>query len=249
MGCKFCSTGAMGWARDLTTEEIIWQIYAARVLLGRRIDNIVFMGMGEPLDNLENVTQALRVAADQRGLDIAHRHITLSTAGHAEGIEKLADLGFSGLRLAVSLNAVDDAVRSELMPINRNYPLARLKKALHRIPYGKKGVVFVEYVLLAGLNDGFNDAKNLAAYLAGLPARVNLIAYNAGGSAPYAAPEPAHAHRFCRWLRANGLFAHLRQSRGERVLAACGQLGASLSKVHALAAQRSSESERRRKHG
>ncbi|MEW6666802.1 MAG: 23S rRNA (adenine(2503)-C(2))-methyltransferase RlmN [Thermodesulfobacteriota bacterium] len=225
MGCRFCVTGGMGFVRDLTVEEIVWQVFAARFLLARRVDNLVFMGMGEPLDNLVHLAQALRVIGDQRGLNIALSHITVSTAGHADGIRKLAALNFPKLRLAVSLNAADDPLRSTLMPINRLYPLGRIKEELRRFPLDREGVIFMEYVLLAGVNDGREHADQLAGYLEGIPSRVNVIAYNRGASANYSAPPPERAHRFCGWLKDRKIFVRLRPSRGQGIMAACGQLG------------------------
>ncbi len=229
MGCRFCTTGQNGFGRQLTADEIVWQAYAARFQMGRRIDNVVFMGMGEPLDNLENVVQAIRVISDQRGLDIAQRHMTLSTAGHADGIRQLAACGLKRLHLAVSLNAADDALRSELMPINRVYALKRLKEALSAFPLARKGVIFIEYVLLAGVNDSRDDADKVVRYLAGLPVRVNLIAYNGSDVADYRRPSPDRISSFCDRLTATGLFVRLRQSRGDRIMAGCGQLGADAS--------------------
>jgi 23S rRNA (adenine2503-C2)-methyltransferase len=230
MGCTFCITGGMGFARDLTPEEIVWQVHAARFTLGRRIDNVVFMGMGEPLDNLDNVIQAMRVMNDQRGLDIALRRMTVSTAGHAEGLRKLALLDKKTLRLAVSLNAADDALRSTLMPINRKFPLSRLAKQLRSWPLARDGVVFIEYVLLAGVNDSSEDARKLIRYLDTLPpVRVNLIPYNGGSRRSYAAPEPDQVRRFAGWLADARVFVRVRQPHGRGIMAACGQLGASLA--------------------
>jgi 23S rRNA (adenine2503-C2)-methyltransferase len=226
MGCAFCDTGAMGFVRDLNAEEIILQLYAARFTLKRRIDNIVFMGMGEPLDNIDHVLHAVRVISDQHGLDIACSHITLSTAGHADGIRKLGAANLPTLRLAVSLNAADDALRSRLMPINRLYPLTCLKEALRQFPLGKKGVLFVEVVLLAGVNDSHEDAKRIIHYLEDLPVRINLIAYNQVGSEGFVAPSDKQVRQFRDWLVAAGLFARIRPSRGQGVRAACGQLAA-----------------------
>jgi 23S rRNA (adenine2503-C2)-methyltransferase len=229
MGCRFCATGAMGFGRNLLPAEIVWQVWAACFRLAVRVDNVVFMGMGEPLDNFAHVAQALRVMSDQRGLDIAPRRITVSSAGHADGIRRLGRLGLPNLRLAVSLNAADDRLRSRLMPINQRYPLACLKAALEGFPIGRGGVVLVEYVLLAGINDARGDAAGLAAYLKGLVVRVNVIAYNGDGRSGFAAPPAAHVARFCRWLAEEGVFFCRRQPRGRDILAACGQLGASLA--------------------
>ena len=229
MGCTFCVTGDMGLKRNLTVEEIVWQVYAARFTLERQVDNIVFMGMGEPFDNFDNVRQALRVITDQRGLDIAYRHITVSTAGHADGIRKLAAQNLPTLHLAVSLNAADDYLRTSIMPINRKYPLNLLKEELSTFPVGKNGTILIEYVLLAGINDSVEDAQKLASYLEGLPVRVNVIAYNSGSSTSYKTPNQAHARRFCKTLFEKNVFVRLRQSRGHGIMAACGQLGASWS--------------------
>ena len=228
MGCRFCATGGMGFVRNLLAEEITWQLYAARFLLARSIDNIVFMGMGEPLDNVGNVVEAVYVINDQRGFDIPLSRICISTAGHVDGIRKLRQVGLPRLRLAVSINAADDALRSRLMPIDQKYPLEMLRAELEAFPLGRDGVIFIEYVLMAGINDAREDAKRLARYLNGLPVRINLIAANGGHSAAYAAPSPEQIGRFEKWLTEEGLFVRLRHSRGQNIMAACGQLGASL---------------------
>ena len=228
MGCTFCVTGAMGFVRQLAVHEIVWQVWAARFLLGRNVDNVVFMGMGEPLDNFDNVVQAIRVMSDQRGLDIACRHITLSTAGHADGIRRLAALELRHLRLAVSINSAVDALRSEIMPINRVYPLARLLEELRAFPLGKRGVIFIEYVLLADVNDSRDAARALARCLRGIPARVNVIPLNPGDAAEaYKSPDPDRVDQFRRWLVEEALFVRLRRPRGGGAMAACGQLGRS----------------------
>lgn len=230
MGCRFCTTGEMGLVRNLSAEEIVWQVYAARFTLGHRIDNVVFMGMGEPLDNFDNLMQAVRVLSDQRGLDIALSHITVSTAGHADGLRSLAALSLPKLRLAVSLNAADNGLRGTLMPINRRFPLDRLKEELRSFPLARDGVVFIEYVLLAGVNDSREAARELTRYIDGLPpVRVNLIPYNDGGKAPYTGPSPEQVNRFRDWLLAGRVFVRVRQSHGRSIMAACGQLGASLA--------------------
>ncbi len=229
MGCKFCTTGKMGLIRSLEPEEIVWQAHAARFLLRRAVDNIVFMGMGEPLDNFENLEQALRVLNDQRGLDIAFSHITVSTAGHADGLSRLAALNLRKLRLAVSLNAADNELRNALMPINRRYPLERLKRELQAFPLARDSVIFIEYVLLAGVNDSQSDALKLIHYLEELPRiRINVIPYNGDRSAAFSRPDPERVKRFCEELTAAKLFVRVRQSRGSDIQAACGQLGASI---------------------
>lgn len=228
MGCTFCMTGEMGLKRNLTAEEIVQQVYTACFTLQYRIDNIVFMGMGEPFDNFDAVMQALCVITDQRGFDIAYSHITVSTAGHVDGILKLADKKIPTLNLAVSLNAADDALRTSLMPINKKYSLSRLKRALKHFCAARKNPVLIEYVLIAQVNDSVEEAEKLASYLEGLPVRVNVIAYNDGSANPYKPPEDAQARRFSQALFDKNIFVRLRQSRGHGIMAACGQLGASL---------------------
>ncbi len=225
MGCRFCTTGQTGLIRNLLSEEITWQLYAARTQLGHRIDNIVFMGMGEALDNFDNLVQAISVIRDQRGFDIPCSRICISTAGHVDGIRKLRELKLPRLRLAISVNAAEDVLRSRLMPINRKYPLDALKTELQAFPLGRDGVVFIEYVLMAGINDTREDANRLAAYLDGLHTRVNIIACNDGQNAEYTAPDPERIEQFCRWLAEENVFVRLRRSRGQKIMAACGQLG------------------------
>jgi len=224
MGCLFCATGARGFVRDLRTEEIVGQLFAVRHVLGRAIDTIVFMGMGEPLDNIANVVQAIRVLRDQRGFDIAPRHITVSTAGLPDGLRQLGGLGLTGLRLAISLNAANDQLRSYLMPVNLTYPLSVLKLALQSYPLRKNEVFFIEYVLVKGVNDGPEHAAELTRFLDGLPVRVNVIAYNPGPDSRFESPGPEACKGFCTLLVREGVFVRLRLSRGQAIQAACGQL-------------------------
>ncbi len=226
MGCLFCCTGANGFSRDLRCQEIVGQVFAVRHVLGRSVDNIVFMGMGEPLDNISNVVQALRVLSDQRGFDIAPRHITVSTAGLPDGIRHVGDLGLPGLRLAISLNAANDELRSSLMPVNRRYPLAALKQALQDYPLKKREIFFIEYVLLKGVNDSPEHGAELVRFLTGLPVRVNVIDYNPGHGSRFESPGHAACKRFCALIARQGIFVRLRSSRGHGIQAACGQLGA-----------------------
>jgi len=223
-GCGFCATGAGGYVRDLTAGEIVAQVFSARFTLKSRVDNLVYMGMGEPLDNFNNVVQSLRVVSDQRGLDIPLRRITISTAGHADGMARLAELNLKNLRVAISINAANDALRKRLMPINTLFPLATLKKALCRYPLGARGVFFIEYVVFAGVNDSREHARQLADYVKGLPVRVNLIAYNSNAALPYVSPRPETMEQFRAWLAAEKLFVRIRRSHGQGIMAACGQL-------------------------
>ncbi|BBO83578.1 dual-specificity RNA methyltransferase RlmN [Desulfosarcina ovata subsp. sediminis] len=225
MGCRFCRTGKMGLMRHLTTAEIVGQAFAARHRLGVDVRNVVFMGMGEPLDNLESVMQAIRVLGDQRGLDIARRHMTVSTAGLIDGIDRLARIDGAPVNLAVSLNAPNDAIRSRLMPVNRAMPMADLQAALQRYPLSRKGAIFVEYVLIEGINDQQAHARALARYLAPLNAKLNLIPYNPAPGSDLKAPSPSTYERFLGWLVAERVFVRRRGEKGSRIMAACGQLG------------------------
>jgi 23S rRNA (adenine2503-C2)-methyltransferase len=228
MQCAFCATGAGGFERNLSTGEIVGQICTARFALQHAVDNVVFMGMGEPFDNFENVMQAVGVISDQRGLNIPQSRITISTVGHGEGIARFAKLGAPRPRLAVSINAADDTVRAAIMPITRQYPLADLRQALLQVPLKRGDIIFIEYVLLAGINDSPLMAHKLAHYCEGLPVRVNLIAYNRNESLPFVAPTPQQVNQFRDWLVAEKLFVRIRESQGEGIGAACGQLRALL---------------------
>lgn len=229
MGCIMCQTGSTGFVRNLSAEEIIAQIYAARFEFNLPVDNVVFMGMGEPFDNFDNVFQAVRVLSDRRGFAISPRAITVSTAGVIPGIEKFAAMHLPTLRFAVSINAADNDLRSRLMPINKKYPLADLKVALCSLPLGRDGVIFVEYVLIAGVNDSLEMAHKLVDYLQGLKVRVNVIAFNQSDSLPFTSPTPEQVKSFCNVLIENHLFVRIRQSQGREICAACGQLRGALT--------------------
>ena len=225
MGCRICRTGRMGFYRHLTVAEIVGQVLQAKMVLGADIRNLVFMGMGEPLDNFETVMQAIRVISDQRGFNIAPKHITLSTVGLVEGIQKLAASQLPQLKLALSLNAADDRTRSALMPINRTYPLNMLKRTLLKYPLPKDGAILIEYVLIKSINDTVWHARQLGHYLSDLKIKVNLIGYNPYQDSPYAAPSQADLILFRNELIKQNIFVRLRASKGRRIMAACGQLG------------------------
>jgi 23S rRNA (adenine2503-C2)-methyltransferase len=225
MGCRFCRTGKMGLIRNLTPAEIVAQVFTARHRLGFDIRNVVFMGMGEPLDNLESVMRSIQVISDQRGMDIARRYITVSTVGLTAGIERLAGIDGAPVNLAVSLNAPNDEIRSRLMPINRSIPMGILKDALRRYPLTKKSSLFLEYVLIQGVNDHPEHARALAAYLSSLKAKLNLIAYNPSPDSALQAPSPETYERFRARLVAENVFVRRRGEKGGRIMAACGQLG------------------------
>ncbi len=225
MGCRFCRTGKMGLIRNLTASEIVEQVFVARHQLGATIRNVVFMGMGEPLDNLDNVVQAVRVLEDQRGMDIARRYITISTVGLIDGIDRLASIAGGPLNLAVSLNAPDDRIRSRLMPINRIHPMAALKDALQRYPLARKSAIFVEYVLIQGINDQPEHARTLSRYLSPLPIKLNLIPYNPAPGSGFVSPSAQTLDHFHHYLKQNNIFVRKRHKKGDRIMAACGQLG------------------------
>jgi 23S rRNA (adenine2503-C2)-methyltransferase len=228
MGCRFCETGRLGLLRQLRTSEIVAQVYTVKVVMGLAVRNVVFMGMGEPLDNLDNVIQSIRVMEDQRGLNIAKRRITLSTAGLVDGIRRLAALNWPQLKLAVSLNAGTDAVRSTLMPVNRHFSMTPLKQALAQYPLARGNVLLIEYVLIRGINDRPEDAQQLALYLQDLPVRLNLIAYNPRQNSYLEAPTESGIRNFLQQLIERNVFVRFRRSKGAAVWAACGQLGRSL---------------------
>ncbi|MBW2178661.1 MAG: 23S rRNA (adenine(2503)-C(2))-methyltransferase RlmN [Deltaproteobacteria bacterium] len=240
MGCRFCETAQMGFVRDLTVQEITGQVYAARRRFGESIRNVVFMGMGEPLDNFDAVAKAVRVLSDQRGLDVALRRITLSTAGLIQGIERMATLNMPGLNLAVSLNSADNAQRTRLMPINRSNPLRALQKILLKVSKRQGPGIMINYVLIPGINDGRDCAQRLSSWLSPLRARVNLIPFNPGpdkkagdqeiGSQEIRAhelraPDQAEISVFREHLIQRGVNVQQRYPRGRGLMAACGQLG------------------------
>lgn len=227
MGCRFCRTGRLGLKRNLTASEIVGQVVNARFKYGIIAPNIVFMGMGEPFDNFENVVQAVGVLSDQRGLDIAHRHITVSTMGLVDGISRLGALNWPKLNLAISLNAADDETRCRIMPVNRKFPLAALKRALAAFPLGRNGSFLIGYVLIQGINNSRQDARNLAGYLDSLKVKVNLIPFNTGEGLYYRPPAAQNVLRFRDWLIEENVFVRLRSAKGGDIRAACGQLGGS----------------------
>lgn len=225
MGCRFCETGQMGWRRNLTADEIVAQVYLVKVRMGIDVRNVVFMGMGEPLDNSEAVMQAIRVLSDQRGLDIARRRMTLSTVGLVENIRALAAEQGPQLKLAVSLNAPNDALRTFLMPVNRRYSMMALRNVLADYPLARGNALLIEYVLIKGVNDLPQHAVQLARYLRGLTVKLNLIPYNPRRRSPFEAPARKEVERFQQKLIDQKVFVRLRRSKGHRIRAACGQLG------------------------
>jgi 23S rRNA (adenine2503-C2)-methyltransferase len=225
LACSFCATGALGFGRNLTTAEIVDQVCRMRELLepGRRITNVVFMGMGEPLLNLPAVLEAVRLLVHPKAFAMAPRRITVSTAGIVPRIGDL--LRSAPVHLAVSLHATTDDVRDRLVPLNRRFPLASLLGELRSLDcVNPRRPVFFEYTLIDGVNDSREDARRLAPLLRGIPAKLNLIPMNAHADAPYVAPPEPVIDDFLREVAASGLRVTLRRSRGSDIDAACGQL-------------------------
>jgi 23S rRNA (adenine2503-C2)-methyltransferase len=229
--CRFCHTGTQGLVRNLGPGEIVGQVMLARDTLGewpsptegRMLSNIVVMGMGEPLYNFEAIAQALKIVGDPEGIAISKRRITLSTSGVVPLIERCgAELG---VNLAVSLHAVTDEQRDDLVPLNRKYPIAELLEACRNYPTGgnTRRITF-EYVMLKGVNDSTADARALVKLLAGIPAKVNLIPFNAWPGAPYECSTNAAMKAFAEIVNAAGYAAPVRTPRGRDISAACGQL-------------------------
>jgi 23S rRNA (adenine2503-C2)-methyltransferase len=221
-GCKFCASGLEGWTRNLLADEIVEQIIAVERESGERIDNIVFMGMGEPLANFDNVLRAIRIINAPWGIEIGARHITISTSGLAPQIRKLAGES-TQFRLAISLHGATDEVRSQIMPVNRKYNLATLLDACDYYVGQKKRLMF-EYILIAGINDTDEQAHELAKHSRRLSAKINLIPYNTVEGLTWSRPSRNRQERFLAILREHGVVATLRREKGHDIAAACGQL-------------------------
>ncbi|HEX4667652.1 MAG TPA: 23S rRNA (adenine(2503)-C(2))-methyltransferase RlmN [Chthoniobacterales bacterium] len=221
-GCKFCASGLDGFTRNLEAGEIVDQLLAIEQECGETIDNIVFMGMGEPLANLTNLLRAIRIINAPWGLEIGARHITISTSGLAPQIRKLAHEP-TQFRLAISLHGATDEVRSQIMPVNRKYPLAVLLEACDAYVAEKKRLMF-EYILIAGVNDSDEQAHQLARHARRLSAKTNLIPYNTVEGLEWSRPSRNRQESFLRILREHGAVATLRREKGHDIAAACGQL-------------------------
>jgi len=229
MDCSFCATAQQGFNRNLTTAEIVGQVLLAQKELGfqagaeRLISNVVLMGMGEPLANFRNVVPAMRILLDELGLDFSRRRLTLSTSGLVPQIHKLA--AESNVALAVSLHAPDDALRSQLVPINRRHNIAELLAACWAyIDEANGRSVTFEYVMLEGVNDSPAQARALARLLKGHPAKVNLIPFNPFPGTQYRRSSPAAIRAFLDQVLKGGVMATIRKTRGDDIDAACGQL-------------------------
>lgn len=226
VGCSFCLTAKGGFVRDLTAGEIVEQVVAIKRdinLEHNRKTNIVYMGMGEPLDNLDNLVQAIKIIANQNGLSISPKRQTVSTSGIAPKIDKLGILGL-GVNIAISLHAVDDEVRNELIPMNKAFNIQSIIEAIKRYPYDTRKRVMFEYLMIKGVNDSLKDAKKLIKLLQGIKAKINLIYFNPYPGSIYERPNEEDMEKFASYLNSKGLLATIRASRGMDISAACGQL-------------------------
>ena len=228
LACAFCATGRGGLVRNLSTAEIARQVYGVYRSLPSspgeeaRITNLVLMGMGEPLLNVDNTMRALRILCHDQGMNFSPRRITLSTAGVIPGMKKLD--GDFWVNLAVSLNAATSEVRRQIMPVERTYPLDNLLRACKSLPLPGRSRITFEYVLLRGVNDSLDEARTLAAKLRGIRCKINLLPFNPVPGIPFEAPDPERVEAFRMILIDAHYNALVRDSRGGDIAAACGQL-------------------------
>jgi 23S rRNA (adenine2503-C2)-methyltransferase len=240
LNCTFCHTGTQPLVRNLTAAEIVAQVQIARDDLGewpspageRQLSNIVFMGMGEPLYNLDHVSDAIEIISDNEGTAISRRRITISTSGVVPEIPRAGEI--TQAMLAISLHATNDALRDELVPLNRRYPIAELLTAIKAYPglSNARRVTF-EYVMLKGVNDSPAEAKALVSLLKGIPAKINLIPFNPWPGSPYACSDWGTIEKFAAIINRAGYASPIRTPRGRDILAACGQLKSESEKVRA----------------
>ena len=242
LSCTFCHTGTQALVRNLTAAEIVAQVQVARDDLeewpspkeDRRLSNIVFMGMGEPLYNLDNVADAIDIISDGEGIAISRRRITVSTSGVVPELEALGNR--TQAMLAISLHATNDALRDELVPLNKRYPLAELMAAIRAYPGASNARrVTFEYVMLKGVNDSPAEAKALVKLMQGLPAKINLIPFNPWPGSPYQCSDWSTIEAFAAILNRGGYASPIRTPRGRDILAACGQLKSESEKLRASA--------------
>ncbi|BCD67191.1 23S rRNA (adenine(2503)-C(2))-methyltransferase RlmN [Nitratiruptor sp. YY09-18] len=226
VGCAFCLTAKGGFVRNLTPGEIVGQVLAIKednkIPANRRV-NIVYMGMGEPLDNLDNVAKAIKIFSDENGLSISPRRQTISTSGLAPKIKKLGEMNL-GVLLAISLHAVDDALRQKLMPINKAYNIESIINAVKEFPIDQRKRVMFEYLVIKDVNDDLKSAKKLVKLLHGIKAKVNLIYFNPYPGSPFQRPSEEDVKRFQKYLLDHGILCTVRESKGLDISAACGQL-------------------------
>lgn len=221
--CKFCASGLAGFTRNLTAAEIVEQVIQAEAMAADRVDNLVFMGMGEPLANFSNLVKAIEILNAEWGIGIGARHMTVSTSGLAPQIQKLADFPLQ-IRLAISLHGASDPVRDQIMPVNRKYPLAELFEALEAWNAKRKQFLTFEFILIEDVNDSLDQARLLARRARSVNAKVNLIPYNTVDGLPWKRPSEARQEAFLAVLTSAGVTATLRREKGHDIAAACGQL-------------------------
>ena len=226
VGCAFCLTAKGGFIRDLSAGEIIeqiLQIYKDNSIESNRRVNIVYMGMGEPLDNLDNLAQAVKIFSDKDGLAISPQRQTVSTSGLSAKIDRLAKMDL-GINLAISLHAVDDDLREQLMPINKAYNIASIMDAVRRFPINLRKKVMFEYLVIKDLNDDIKSADKLVKLLNGINSKVNLIYFNPYEGSPFKRPSEKDVKKFQEHLLKKGVLCTIRESKGLDISAACGQL-------------------------
>ena len=234
-GCKFCASGLEGWKRNLTPGEIVAQILEAERATKTKINNLVFMGMGEPLANYKNLMQALTIINAHWGVGIGARHITVSTSGLAPQIRELAEQPLQ-IRLALSLHGATDEVRQQIMPVNKKYPLAELLDACADYQKKTRKMLFLEYILIEGVNDALEQAQILVKHARRLHAKVNLIPYNTVEGLEWKRPTDFVIDRFAAILRAAKIVVTVRREKGHDIDAACGQLRLKQLKAEAATA-------------
>ena len=222
-GCKFCASGLAGFSRNLTPDEIAGQVVEVERATGQRVNNMVFMGMGEPLANINNLLKALELITQPWGIGIGARHLTISTSGLVPQIKKLADHP-QQIRLAISLHGATDEVRNKIMPVNKKWGVDELFDALEYWNERKKQRLTLEYILIQGVNDSEKDAKTLASKAKRIQAKVNLIPYNTVEGLEWIRPSDERCRRFKSILTSAGVTATLRTEKGHDIEAACGQL-------------------------
>jgi len=226
VGCAFCLTAKGGFIRNLSPAEIVGQILEIKkdndIDSNRRV-NIVYMGMGEPLDNLDNLAKAVRILSSESGLSISPKRQTVSTSGISSKIKKLGAMDL-GVQLAISLHAVDDKLREELIPMNKAYNIASIIDAVKEFPVDTRKRVMFEYLVIKDVNDDIESAKKLIKLLEGIKAKVNLIYFNPYPGTNFERPEPEKMENFQQYLIDRGLLCTIRESKGLDISAACGQL-------------------------
>ena len=222
-GCKFCASGLDGWKRHLSADEIVAQVLLAEKIAGERINNLVFMGMGEPMANYDNWLQAVSILNAPWGVGLGARKMTVSTSGLVPRIRDLANQPLQ-IRLAISLHGASDEVRSQIMPVNKKFPVAELMEACSYYSERKKQMITFEYILIEGVNDAPSEARLLADRARGLRAKINLIPYNTVEGLSWRRPSEVVQEEFLAILRDRGSSATIRREKGHDIDAACGQL-------------------------